>query len=230
MKRINALKKSVLLVLALSVLLVGCTTQMVRFETIPDKADIYINGIPQGKAPVTAKLVTDSFLGLDPAQQKFMIVAKMDGYEDKQLDLVSHSFIYNDPEPFPGTIKLRLRRTWPDGYNAELRKFQPVARQYRESRVKPSLPEEARKCKVQADFAIEQKRFEDASDRYADALNICPWWPEGHFNRALILVMLKRPDYKEAVMEMKKYLMLVPNAPDARAAQDKIYQWESMVK
>jgi hypothetical protein len=29
---------------------------------------------------------------------------------------------------------------------------------------------------------------------------------------------------------MKKYLMLVPEAEDARAAQDKIYEWEAEIK
>jgi len=28
---------------------------------------------------------------------------------------------------------------------------------------------------------------------------------------------------------MKKYLILYPDAPDARAAQDKIYEWELML-
>jgi hypothetical protein len=29
---------------------------------------------------------------------------------------------------------------------------------------------------------------------------------------------------------MKKYLMLVPDAADAREAQDKIYEWEAFIK
>jgi hypothetical protein len=36
--------------------------------------------------------------------------------------------------------------------------------------------------------------------------------------------------YQEAIMEMKKYLMLVPDAPNARTAQDNIYKWEGMIK
>lgn len=118
-------------------------------------------------------------------------------------------------------------------YNAELAKlgeFEAVARPYRESKQKPSLPEEALKYKAQAEFAIKQKRFADAADRYANALNIAPWWPEGHFNRGLILGMRELSRYTEAIMEMKKYLLLAPNAPNARSAQDKIYQWEDMIK
>jgi tetratricopeptide (TPR) repeat protein len=111
-----------------------------------------------------------------------------------------------------------------------LREFETVARQYRESQQKPSLPEEALKFKAQAEFALKQKRFADATDLYANALNISPWWPDGHFNRGLILGMGELSRYTEAIIEMKKYLMLVPNAPNARSAQDKIYQWEGMIK
>lgn len=115
--------------------------------------------------------------------------------------------------------------------SAELREFEEgVARKYRESEPKPTLPEEARKFMVQANFAFEQKKYADATNLYAKALNISPWWPEGHFNRALILATSELSNYREAVREMKKYLMLVPNAPNARAAQDKIYQWEGVIK
>jgi hypothetical protein len=33
-------------------------------------------------------------------------------------------------------------------------------------------------------------------------------------------------EFDEAVAEIKKYLALVPDAPNARAAQDKIYEWD----
>ena len=48
------------------------------------------------------------------------------------------------------------------------------------------------------------------------------------FNRALILE--KCECYDEAIREMKRYMQLSPNAPDARKAQDKIYEWEGMKK
>jgi len=103
--------------------------------------------------------------------------------------------------------------------------FEAVARRYRESPVKPAFPEEARRFQVQAEAAVAQKKFAAAADRYNDALKIAPWWPEGHFNRALILGEMGRT--RKAIEEMKMYLALVPEAPDARAAQDKIYEWEA---
>lgn len=103
-------------------------------------------------------------------------------------------------------------------------KFAEVAEQYKRADPKPRFPEAARKFRVQAESAVRDKQFDDAAELYEEALNVAPWWPEGRFNRALILGELK--EYAEATAEMKKYLMLVPGAPNARAAQDKIYEWE----
>ncbi len=104
--------------------------------------------------------------------------------------------------------------------------FQAVVEEYRAANPKPGLHEEARKFKVQAEFALQEKQFARAAELYGKALDIAPWWPEGHFNRALILGETKR--YREAMREMKRYLLLVPDASNARAAQDKIYQWEGV--
>jgi Flp pilus assembly protein TadD len=102
--------------------------------------------------------------------------------------------------------------------------FQAALRSYQTAKVKPELSEKSRRFKVQAEGAIRDKDFVGAVDLYGEALKVSPWWPEGHFNRALVLAETK--DYDTAIIEMKRYLALVPNAPNARAAQDKIYDWE----
>lgn len=102
--------------------------------------------------------------------------------------------------------------------------FLAAVKNYRENPVKPEFPEGARRYRVQAEAAVREKRLDDAVNRYEEALTIAPWWPEGRFNRALILGELK--EYAEATVEMKRYLALVPDAPNARAAQDQIYAWE----
>jgi hypothetical protein len=102
--------------------------------------------------------------------------------------------------------------------------FQAVVAGYRAATTKPELPEEARKFKVQAEDAVNENQFQDAADTYGKALETAPWWPEGHFNRALVLANIG--DFEAAVVEMRRYLVLAPDAPDARAAQDKIYVWE----
>jgi hypothetical protein len=104
------------------------------------------------------------------------------------------------------------------------RQFAEVAARYRTSMEKPPFPEEARRYRVQAESAVRDKRLADAVRLYQSALKVVPWWPEGRFNRSLVLAELSR--YAEAMAEMKRYLALVPDAPNARAAQDKIYEWE----
>jgi len=107
---------------------------------------------------------------------------------------------------------------------ADAERFAQEAKKFREANPKPQLPEDARRFRVRAESAVSDKRFDDAADGYEEALKISPWWPEGRFNRALVLGELER--YTEAMREMKHYLLLVPDAPNARAAQDKIYEWE----
>lgn len=102
--------------------------------------------------------------------------------------------------------------------------FENEARAYREMAVKPQLGEDVRRLKVQAEAAIREKSFHDAADLYEEALALAPWWPEGRFNRALVLAEIQ--DFSGAIGEMRRYLMLVPDAPDARAVQDRMYEWE----
>lgn len=105
--------------------------------------------------------------------------------------------------------------------------FERAAQSYRTAAVKPQLPEEAVKYKVQAELAVQQKRFDDAVELYDQALGIAPWWPAGHYNRGLIFGELQ--DYEEGIRALQKYLKLEPEASNARAVQLKIYQWESLV-
>jgi S1-C subfamily serine protease len=113
MERIVIPRKLIPLILVFSVLSFGCTHQMVRFETIPDKADLYVNGIPQGKTPVAVKLVTDAF-ATDYSYRRHTIIAKMEGYQDETLVLQSPSSFWNNTKPFPDTITLKLKKIMPD--------------------------------------------------------------------------------------------------------------------
>lgn len=106
----------------------------------------------------------------------------------------------------------------------ELESFKPVAQQYKSLVVKPQLSEEARKYLVQATNATEEKRYKDGIDLLEKALAVDPTYPLAHFNKALLWSQVSA--YGAAILEMKEYLMLVPDASDARASQDKIYEWE----
>ena len=99
-----------------------------------------------------------------------------------------------------------------------------IARMMRKMAGKPVLPEEARKFGVQATSLVEKKRYDEATALYQKALEIAPWWAEGHFNRALVLADQNR--FQEAIAGMKNFVALAPDSADARAAQDKLYEWE----
>ena len=102
--------------------------------------------------------------------------------------------------------------------------FAKIAETYRDATVKPIPGEDVRKYMVMANEAISRERFDDAVTDYEQGLKIAPWWPQGHFNVAMVLGQVGR--YHQAIEHMKDYLALVPNAPNARAAQDQIYKWE----
>lgn len=96
-------------------------------------------------------------------------------------------------------------------------------------RTEPQPHTEAlRRVQVQVESTIKAHNTIAAATLYRDALRNAAGWPEGHFNLALLYGELEF--YAEAVNAMKKYLYLIPNAPDARAAQDKIYEWELKAK
>jgi tetratricopeptide (TPR) repeat protein len=100
--------------------------------------------------------------------------------------------------------------------------FGEAAKRYRGAA--PELPEEVRRLRLQAEAALHDKRFEDAAERYAQALQIAPWWPEGRFNLAIVLADLGA--YRSAEREMKRYLVLSPGDPDAPQLQDKLREWD----
>ncbi len=106
--------------------------------------------------------------------------------------------------------------------------FEAQAQAYRAAATKPELSELAREFKVRAESAVAERRFLDAVEAYDRALQIAPWWPQGHFNAALVLGELKT--YGLAVEEMQRYLALVPDATNARQAQDKIYAWRGKLE
>ncbi|MCX5786633.1 MAG: tetratricopeptide repeat protein [Elusimicrobia bacterium] len=104
--------------------------------------------------------------------------------------------------------------------------FQHALQKIESGDVPSKLPEAVHKASVQAIYAVRQTRFSDAVDRYAEGLKVAPWWSKGHFNQALVLEKLGC--FPEAIRAMKRYLLLVPAAPDAQQVQDKIYAWESI--
>lgn len=109
--------------------------------------------------------------------------------------------------------------------SSKLSEFQKTANTYKEMSDKPAITEEQRKYIVQANAMNEKKDYKKAVGLYNKAIEISPVaYPAAYYNLALLYSHEK--DFRVAIFNMKKYLLLVPGAPDARAAQDKIYEWE----
>jgi len=105
--------------------------------------------------------------------------------------------------------------------------FKEKAAQYRALAVKPAISEEQRKFVVQANALNQLKDYSAAIKLYRKAIEVDPVsYPAAYFNLALISAQTKR--YDKAIDSMKKYLLLVPEAQDARSAQDKVYEWEAL--
>jgi len=111
-------------------------------------------------------------------------------------------------------------------YSSELALFGPVADKYRALEVKPTVSEEQRKYIVQANGFNEQRNYDKAIELYLKATEVDPIaYPGAYSNLALLSAQVDKFD--AAIYYMKKYLMLEPESPDARGAQDKIYLWEA---
>ncbi|MFA5296629.1 MAG: tetratricopeptide repeat protein [Lutibacter sp.] len=103
--------------------------------------------------------------------------------------------------------------------------FIGLVAQYKEMKVKPTITEGQRKYIVQANAYSKDKDFEKAIEAYQKTIALDPLaYPTAYYNMALLYA--ETGDFNLAIRNMKKYLLLLPDAPDARAAQDKIYEWE----
>ena len=110
---------------------------------------------------------------------------------------------------------------------AALEDFKPKAEAWRKMAVKPAMPEPAREHQVLAEYAFKHKDVVKAMEEYSQALEIFPYWPEGHYDLATMAAEIGgRPGYRIAISHMQSYLALTPDAPDAQAANDSIIVWK----
>ena len=113
--------------------------------------------------------------------------------------------------------------------NKELASFETQAAEYRALTVKPAVSEEQRKYIVQANALSQQKAYSSAIDMYLKVVALDPVsYPAAYFNLGLLSAQVHR--FNPAISYMKQYLLLEPDAKDARSAQDKIYEWELMIQ
>jgi tetratricopeptide (TPR) repeat protein len=135
----------------------------------------------------------------------------------------------NQAKSFADAIAFLHQRYLNQIAKADEEAFAPIAAEYRALKVKPPVSEEQRKFIVQANSFNQQKLFEKAIEYYNKAIDLDQTaYPAAYSNIALLSAQLHK--YDAAILSMKKYLLLDPNASDARGAQDKIYEWEIMLK
>lgn len=109
----------------------------------------------------------------------------------------------------------------------ELERFKRIADNYKTLTDKPALSEEQRKYIIQANSLNDNKDYQSAIQYYDKAFALNPVsYPAGYYNLALISSLAG--NYNYAILNMKKYLLLLPDAKDAQEAQDKIYGWEAL--
>jgi tetratricopeptide (TPR) repeat protein len=106
--------------------------------------------------------------------------------------------------------------------------FKEKAKAWRALPQKPDIPEDTRRYKVLAEDAFRNKNYDMAVGYYEKGLESCPFWPDGHFNAALLCG--ETGMYAKAVCHMKRYLELCPDAKDTQAARDKMYIWEEKIR
>lgn len=150
--------------------------------------------------------------------------------EFTQMNASCNMIYPGGPMPFAEKSKivmdavLRLKMDYDSVYGpAGEAQFKKAADQYKGAQVKPALPEEVKIYDIQASTAVGRKNFETAAALYAKALDIAPWWAADRFNRALVLGEMNAND--AATVEMKRYLYLKPDAPNADAVRRKIAEW-----
>jgi tetratricopeptide (TPR) repeat protein len=149
-----------------------------------------------------------------------------------ELHLGSYIFYfrmdYTSATKFANNLYFLQRKLRNEFYSSHLEQFIPVAAKYRELKEKPAISEEMRRFIVQANAFNEKKQYAEAIESYNRAIRVDPTsYPAAYSNLALLSAQINR--YDAAIFYMKEYLLLVPDASDARTAQDKIYEWESAI-
>ncbi|MGB8887357.1 MAG: hypothetical protein WCC87_11580 [Candidatus Korobacteraceae bacterium] len=96
---------------------------------------------------------------------------------------------------------------------------------WRTAATKPALSDEVIKKRLLAEDAMEHKNLQTAVTYYEAGVALDPTWAQGWYNAGLLYA--EQQDYFDAAFYMKHYLILLPDAPDAAAAKEKLLLWEA---
>jgi tetratricopeptide (TPR) repeat protein len=92
----------------------------------------------------------------------------------------------------------------------------------------PALPQEANRRMARGMVAFKEAKseadFKDAVTEFQQATLAAPWYADAYYN--LGIAQNKANDFAAAARSLKLYLVAAPDAPDAKAAQDLLYEME----
>jgi len=107
----------------------------------------------------------------------------------------------------------------------ELASFSNQTAAWRALSVKPALSIAVEKKRLLAEDSFANKDFFATARHYNEGVALYPEWAQGWYNLGFLYDQLNM--YWEAAYCMKHYLILLPNAPDAAAAREKVLLWEA---
>lgn len=197
--------------------------QYILYETIPVLPD-RIQLSPRIALPFTEILGNPVTVARDPANPDYPYVIRL-------RDHVSLHFAKKDlavAQKAADALQV-IQQATPRVEDADSARAEALAAQYRALAVKPPVTEAQRRFIVQANLLNQQKEYARALELYRRAVAVDPLsYPAAYFNMALISAQMGR--FRLAISFMKQYLLLEPEAKDARGAQDKIYEWEILLE
>lgn len=211
-----------------------------RVKLLSNKTFIDKAKLEDDEIVITTSLTTFSFKAVKSFNEVFMV------WEERiQRESGKHSIMYQLVINYPGEITINLyssdkdlmcrladaiyfvkKQSLADSASIELTRFASIVAKDKGLATKQPVNEEQRKYIVQANAATQIKEFGQAINYFSQALQINETaFPDAYFNMALIFA--QRRQFDQAILNMKKYIIILPDSPDARVAQDKIYEWEA---
>jgi PDZ domain len=114
-----------------------------------------------------------------------------------------------------------------DQYASQESFFEIVGAAYRSLAVKPTLPDDARRHKYEAEDAEKRHDAPAAVKAYLAAVASAPWWAEGV--RSVALAIAQAGDYQNATFWARCFLALAPDDPKAPLMKQEIEDWSKWV-
>ncbi|MGB3007306.1 MAG: tetratricopeptide repeat protein [Chitinophagaceae bacterium] len=88
--------------------------------------------------------------------------------------------------------------------------------------------EEGRKFGLRGELLVSEGKIEQAATEFDKAILAAPYMAKLYYNNSLVHLEMKK--YDEAIMDMKTYLLAVPDAPNSRELKDDIIRWEFLME